>query len=180
MSIIHHDSVWQLEQEIRRLREENDQLRAKNMTPYKGQTVLKAPLRVSYGIRPLVAISEDEAVGTLLGDLAMTFALDTENYGRLLYKVPVSVTEPEWNIIELGPMQNFILEATDLLLVKAIRLSVVRGSIYTYPLNLNGQKEICDIALAAGARVILQPPLQRRFENTTYRAVLENPYVKFS
>jgi hypothetical protein len=180
MSVIHHDSVWQLEQEIRRLREENARLMAKNMTPYKGPTVLKAPLKVWYGIKPLTAISEDEAVHVFLGGLGMNLAMDTENYGRLLYKVPVNVTEPEWNVMVTDQMQNFTLQATDLLLIKTIRLSIVRGSIYTYPLNLNGQKEISQIALAAGARLIVQPPAQRRFENTTYRAVLEQPNVKMS
>lgn len=134
-------------------------------------------LTVWYGNLSLRPLSVDETLSRMQGGLSLLLAFDTENFGRLLFDVPARVTGDPANdrLIDVAPMSRFAVLADALVYIRSIRLSIMRNGEYVQPLMLNGEKAIMGIALAAGARVIIEPPQQQRYELTTHRMVLEMP-----
>ena len=143
---------------------------------FKGQTSTTAKaFAVYYGRDSLIPVSVDEAVSHSIYGYNVMLALDTENYGRLLYPVPVNLKLYPPHRIEIEQLHDFVLEANDLIYIKTIRLSVMKGGEYFHPLMLNGQKVIDTIALVKGARLCIQTSKERIIETTTHRIVLEMP-----
>lgn len=143
---------------------------------FKGETTVQEKakaLRVYQRRETLIAVSEDHMMAYLSGRYALMLALDTENYGRLLYPVSATVREISKNLVDVNVDGQFVLEANDIIYINSLRLAIMRDGKYIHPMLLNGKRVIELIALAPGVKITIKPEGRNRYVLPDYRAVID-------